>query len=115
MKPITKEQLHYLHVLLEANPKLRKAILQNSSSEQVDVLSQCCLNFLHGTFKVQPAEFERLRKKKGTIRNIANRRIKTLDRRKLLVQQGNGFLSLILPAAISLLSTILQRSTTTAK
>jgi hypothetical protein len=112
MKPITNEQLHYLHVLLGANPKLRKAILEHSSAEQIDVLSQCCLNFLHGTFKVQPGELLQLRKRKSTIRSIANRRIKTPDRRKLLVQQGNGFLSLILPAAISLLSTILQRPPT---
>jgi hypothetical protein len=109
MKPITKEQLHYLHVLLEANPKLRKAILENSSRDQIDALSQCCLNFLHGTFKVQPEDFAKLRKNKGAIRAVANRRVKTPDRRKLFVQRGNGFLSLILPAAISLLSSILQQ------
>jgi hypothetical protein len=109
MRTITNEQLHYLHVLLGANPKLRKAILEHSSAEQVDVLSQCCLNFLHGTFKVKADELKQLQKRKSTIRTIANRRVKAHDRRKLLVQQGNGFLSLILPAAISLLSTILQR------
>jgi hypothetical protein len=109
MKKIDNEALHYLNVVKNARPKLRRALLKHSDKDQIDALAQCCLNFLRQTFKVTSPELAKLRRHRASIRAIADNRVARDKKRKIFVQRGAGFLPFILPAAISLLSTILSK------
>ena len=42
-----KENYHTLHVLKEARPKLRKAIISNCDRDLVNSISKCILNVLN--------------------------------------------------------------------
>jgi hypothetical protein len=107
---IDKDGIHYLNVVKSAKPKLRRALLLNSDSKHIDALAQCCINFLAQSFRVAPAELRKLAKYKKAIRSVADSETSSDRKREIFVQRGNGFLPLLLPAAISLLTSILLPS-----
>jgi len=101
-----KSNYYALHVLREAEKKLRKAITSNCNKELVNSISECILNVLNGNVKLTGCNTRKLRKHKVTLGKVADRRVPLSTKKKLIVQRG-GFLlplfSAILPAIASLI------------
>ena len=58
------------------NTKLRKAILEHADADLISALCEFAHNILRGTVRLTPREkVRRLRKYKGKLRLIANRRL----------------------------------------
>lgn len=95
-----KRHHHLLSLLAHAKPSQRAAILKTATSSQVKCLCEICKNVLCGNV---PVSVSKLKKYKSTIREVAQKSTNLNRKRKLLCQKG-GFLPLILPAIISLLT-----------
>lgn len=102
-----KRHVHLLHLLSTATPQQRKAILRTASKEQIKLLCEICQNLLAGNISINTKKLHSYRK---TIRQLANKKIPILKKKKLFLNQTGGFLPLILPTVLSLLSGVVSRA-----
>jgi hypothetical protein len=86
---------------------LRKAVIKNSSKEEIYAICECVLNICNGNLKLSRAEFENLAKYKGTFSRLLHKKTNLRDKRNLLVQKG-GFLQFLIPAIVSGIASIVS-------
>jgi hypothetical protein len=98
-----KSQYHYLHVLKDAKPQARRALLSSASDELIKVIVECAINTLNGNHKLSTDEKSKLGKYKNRLRELVNPKISFKSKRKLLIQKG-GF---IVPLLTSILSSVI--------
>jgi hypothetical protein len=95
-----KSQLHFLHVLKDAKPQARRALLSSASNELIKAIIECCINTLSGNLKLSSQEKSKLSKFIKRLWTSVNPKIGLRHKRKLLIQKG-GF---IVPLLTSILS-----------
>jgi hypothetical protein len=97
-----KSQLHYLHVLKDAKPQARRALITSASDELIKVIVECTINTLNGISnyvqKNKPSKYN------SQLRALLNPKINFKSKRKLLVQRG-GFR---VPLLTSILSGVIR-------
>jgi hypothetical protein len=103
-----KSNYNVLHVLKNAKPKLRKAIISNCTPDLINCISECALNVLRGTIKLSTCMKRKLRKHRGQLRKVTDKSVPLTSKRRLVVQKG-GFLVPLLSAVLPLISTLLFR------
>ena len=104
-----KSNFHELHVLKNAKPKLRKAILTNCNRELINTISECVLNVLKGNLKLTDSQKRKLRKFRRQLRSITGRRV-ALATKKELINQLGGFLVPLLSAILPTVANLIFRS-----
>jgi hypothetical protein len=72
-----KSQLHYLHVLKDAEPQARRALLASASDELLKVIVECAINTLKGILNY-------LQKKRIDSVNIRASYVRWLTRKSVL-------------------------------
>jgi len=100
---LTKEQVKLLQLLNVCPTKLRKQLLQKIQIHCIKAICECCLNTLKGNVPLSKHQKKSLSKYKETLRKLADRKIALVKKRKLIVQKG-GFLNVLIPAALSVLT-----------
>lgn len=86
--------------------KLRNGIIQNGNKNFIKSICECCHNLLKGNIKLPKEDLEKIRKYKAAIRKILKKSsLKT--KKKFLIQHG-GFLQILIPAAVSAISSIIS-------
>ena len=95
-----QSQLHFLHVLKDAKPQARRALLACANDELIKAIVECALNTLNGNHKLTKEEKSKLKKYKSRLRTLINPKISFKSKRKLLVQKG-GFLVPLLASVLS--------------
>lgn len=90
-----------LHTLQSA--KLRKSILENSDIHLIKTLIECIQNTLNGNVTLTKNEIKKLRRFKTVLRKILHSKCKLEQKRKLIIQSGQGAFFPILLAPIVLL------------
>jgi len=78
-----------LKVLSTAEPKLKKAILKNISSDTLRCICDCCHNLLNGNIHLTGAQKRKLVAHKNLVRTLASVKA-SLSRKKRLLQQKGG-------------------------
>mgnify|MGYP000365505319 CR=1 FL=1 len=101
-----KSNYHALHVLKNASPRLRKAILKNADKGLILSIVECALNILNGNCKIGKCTKRKLGKFRKVLRELC-KKASISKKRKLIIQKG-GFLlpllSAVLPSLISLIT-----------
>ena len=95
-----KSQLHFLHVLKDAKPQARRALLTSADDDLIKAIVECAINTLNGNHKLTEEDKGKLSKYKNRLRALVNPKISFKSKRKLLIQKG-GF---IVPLLTSILS-----------
>ena len=95
-----QSQLHFLHVLKDAKPQARRALLASADDELIKAIVECALNTLNGNHKLTKEEKSKLKKYKSRLRALINPKISFKSKRKLLVQKG-GFIVPLLASVLS--------------
>jgi hypothetical protein len=103
-----KSNYHALNVLKSAQPKLRKAIISNCNRELLNCISECILNVLNGNLKVSDCAKQKLKKHKSVHRKVADKRVTSSAKMRLIHQRG-GFLLPLLTAVLPTLANLLFR------
>ena len=86
-----KSSFYKLRTLKDAKPKSRKAIISNCDKELINSISECALHVLRGNVKLLESQKKRLRKYKGRLRTVVDKRV-PMARKKRLIKQRGGFL-----------------------
>ncbi|GBM97300.1 hypothetical protein AVEN_27067-1 [Araneus ventricosus] len=104
-----KRHAHLLHVLSAAGSQQRNVILKSATSKQLKTLCEICEYVLAGN--VSKANVTRLCRYKRTIRQLAYRNVSRARKRKLLnTNQIGGFLPLFLPADLSIVGGLVEKT-----
>ena len=71
---------HLLCLISNCKNKLRKAIIKNSSKEEIYAICECVLNICNGNLKITKTDYEKLSKFKQIFcRSCTKKRINTLN------------------------------------
>jgi hypothetical protein len=99
-----KSHLHFLHVIRDAKPLPRRALLTSSSDDLRKVTVERATNTLNGIHKLSKEDKGKLSKYKNRLRAFVNPKISIKSKRKLLIHRG-GF---IVPLLTSILSGVIE-------
>ena len=83
-------------MLRKCTPAQRKALLEVAHDDLLEALTECCMNVYLKTIKVNPSVLKQLTPLKEDLRFFADNRNPLNQRREVLLQKGEGFLSLVL-------------------
>lgn len=103
------ENVDFLKVLCCCNKKLFKNIINGSNQKLILCLCECVLNCLNGNIDLNETEKHQLKKYKKVLRELIKKKISLKKRKQLLLQKGSGFLPIILPTVLSLLTDFLTQ------
>jgi hypothetical protein len=70
----------------------------------IDAISEIAKNCLAGNINLKRCDFQKLSKYQNILRQISKK--STVKRRKQILQQKGGFLSLLIPPALSLIASV---------
>ena len=97
----------FLRLLAKCNRVQRKAILKVADDALVRTICECVLNVLKETVPVSKAAKRKLLVHKKSLIALAEKRTPLHKKKKILVQHGGNFLSVLLPPVLRVLSSIL--------
>ena len=106
MSAVVKRALPLLEV--DATPKLKKAIIKHAPTDLVTAISEIVLNLIKGVIKLTAHQKKRLSRYKKELLALAKKKVPLGKKRKILVQKGGGVVSILVPLALSLLSSKLK-------
>ena len=102
-----KSLLNYLKKFLNGNNKVKRNFIKNLSKRDIKVLCMTIYNILHNKIPINTADKEKLFKFRKVLHKFC-KSSHTIKKRKEILQQSGGYLNILLPAAISGLSTIIS-------
>ena len=106
---LNEQQVRQLEVLCVCPHHKRKHLLKIVPNSCIKAISECCHNLLCGNIKISKGQKKTLTPYKTVLRTLAQKRVPLSKKRDLLVQKGNGILSILIPAAITAISSLLSR------
>jgi hypothetical protein len=98
-----KSQLHILHVLKDAIPSARRALLTSADDDLIEAIVECAINALNGNHKLTKEDKGKLSKYKNRLWALVNPKNSFMNKRKILIKKG-GF---IVPLLTSILSGVI--------
>ena len=101
------KQFGYLYHLTNCSPHQRNLSLATATPEQVHAICEVCTNLLKGTIPISHNQKERIRGHADKIRNLADSSIPFKDKKKIIAQEGSGFLTDVVSPLMSTLGMFL--------
>lgn len=97
----------YLTLLSKAKKsKRRKLLIDLADFDEIRAISECIANVLTGNVRMKAGDKKKLTKHKKILRYLASKGTNTKKKKRLLHQKG-GFLTSLLPIALSAVSSLL--------
>jgi hypothetical protein len=97
----------YLTLLTKIkNKKRRNKLIDLADGGEIQAIGECILNILQGTIPLSKRQLNQLKKNRNQMRALAKRSY-SIKKKKAILKQRGGFLSAILPFAVSALSSLL--------
>ncbi len=101
-----KENLKKLSSLKSKNQ--RDKLIKKLKSSEINSISEISKNCLLGNIPLKNCEFNKLKKFSKYLRLLAKKTISQKKKRRILIQKG-GFLNILIPPVLSLLSNFLMK------
>ena len=99
------KNLNNLKTLSCCRKKIKDKLIKKGEKKLIDCIDECVYNTLNGNVKLSPKDKIRLSKYKYSLRKLLNKKNQK-DKKKVIIQEG-GFLRILLPSAIALISSLL--------
>ncbi len=87
--------------------KVKNQVIKKGKKDLIHTICECVHNTLNGKVKLTPKELNKLNNHKYTLRKLLSKK-NLKDKKEILIQKG-GFLNILLPSAIALLTSILEK------
>ena len=100
-----KRNLNGINDLVESFASKRRKIVRNANSDFTKAIADICYNIIKGNLVISEENKQQLKKNKKPIRKMADKKIPTFIKKKMMVQKG-GILPGLIPA-ISIAASIL--------
>ena len=104
-----KQFISYAKKILASDKNQRKHLIRNSSPDFVHFICSLCKAFLKKQIVLSKTDSNKLRKDQATIKFLARTGNNIVKKQQVLTQKGNGIFSLLIPAGISLLSSLFSK------
>lgn len=104
---LTQKQLRDLELIKTCPKTLRKQVLKKLPNRSVKAICECTHNVLKGNIPLSPYQKKSLKKYKNSLRKIGTKKGTLFSKKKLIIQQG-GFLNILIPAALSVLTGLIN-------
>lgn len=104
---LRRQQLQQLRLIQNCPIHLRKQLLKKLPLKTVKTICECVYNTLNGNVKLTPKQKNKLTKYKYTLRKLASKKL-TLFNKKRLINQRGGFLNILIPAAVTAISSLIN-------
>jgi len=96
----------YLSLLSKSKKVNRRNVLIDLGNKQeIASIAECILNVLNGNIPLKKEEKKKMKRYKNVMRRVVDKKNNMSKKKTLLIQKG-GFLPLILPLALSALSSV---------
>lgn len=102
-----RKNINMLRVLYKAKPKLRKVILKHVEPSCIQAICDVVLNVLKSVVKLSPTQKRKIAKHKHHLRLLVSKATSLDKRRRVLVQKGDGFLTLVLGSVLKELGSLI--------
>lgn len=103
-----KQNYHHLKVLASSKTHQIKAIIKTADNPLIQTLCECVYNLLSANLPITPQKKNKLSLHKKHLLKLTSKGLSIDQKRKILVQHGGNFLTLLLPAAITVLEQFLK-------
>lgn len=104
-----QRNLALLETLHKAPAHIRRVILARASPDLISALCEIAINVLYGRVPLTTKQYNQLNKNKRLIRLIADKKVKTVKKKRLITQHGSGFILPLLSAAIPFITSLFSR------
>ena len=104
---LSKQHMHQLQLIKVCPAKLRQDFLRKLPNSGIKAVCECALNAIKGNVPLTSYQKAKLRGHKRTLRKLADKSIPLFKKRRLIVQKG-GFLGVLIPAALSVLTSLIK-------
>jgi hypothetical protein len=105
---LSRKDVSKLRLYTICPKKARKEFLKKLKKSEVKAICECVINTLRGNIQLKSNDLKKLRKYKNTLRSLASKKQPLYKKKHLIVQHG-GFLSTLLPIAVSLIGSLLMK------
>jgi len=105
-----KSQLHFLHVLRDAKPQVRREILASAGDDVIKAIVECAINTLKEIHKINKEEKGKLSKYKNRLRALIHPKFSFKSKRKLLIKKGGFIVALITSILSGVIRTLISNS-----
>lgn len=105
---LTKQHVQLLRMIQHCPKKVLKDLLSKCGKNGIKAICEVCMNTLKGNVPLTPTQKQTLHQHKNTLRALSRKKTPLYKKRKLLIQKG-GFLGVLIPAALSVLTTLLTK------
>lgn len=102
-----EKNLNVLKTLSCCKRKKRISIIKNGKRDLIKSIDECILNTLNGNVQLDKKVKDKLKRYKYSLRKILRKK-KLKDKKNILIQEG-GFLSTLLPTAIVIITSLLDK------
>lgn len=99
---------HIEHLKLLAKSKSKAKVIQKCPNSLIKALCECATNVLKGNVPLSKYQKARLMPYKKVVRKLGTKSVPLYKKRKILTQKGEGFLGFLLPAALSVLTSLIH-------
>ena len=102
-----RKNLDLLKVLHKAKPKLRKIILKHVEPSCIKAICDVVLNVLKSVIQISATQKRKLARYKHHLRLLTHKATPLDKRRRVLIQKGDGFLTLVLGCVLKELGSLI--------
>jgi hypothetical protein len=107
-----KRNIDYMKILARAKKRQRDALLTTADKDLILCLCDCANNILNGNVRLNPDQYQKLKKYKLPLRSLIDKRIKVKDKQDIIVNQKGGFLPLLLTPILSIVGSLIADAVT---
>lgn len=108
--PLILQHKDLIFLLTHISPKLRKEVLQTLKKREIDCISEIFSNFLKKRLTIKTKIINKLKSFKNDIRIVALKKTPIFKKKAILLsKRGGSILSLLLPLAASVLTSLISR------
>jgi len=109
MKSLTADNADFISFLTKLSPKNRVKLISTFSNSQIRVISEIFNNFLHKNLTTDTKVISKIKPFSKEVKKIALKRTPLYQKKKILSsKRGGAILSVLLPIAASLFSSIFR-------
>ena len=98
-----------LKVLAKCKPPMRKAIIKTADNDLLEAITECLLNICKNTIRISPKTYKKLAQYSRHIEVVADKSKPLTQRRRVILQKGDGFLPFLLAPVLEQLASFLTK------
>ena len=110
MKPYIIKHKEFLDFFINLTPKIKRTLIPSLNRGQLNTISEICKNFLNRNLSQDPNIIRKVKHSKKEIKHISLKKTPLYKKKKILqTKRGGAILSVLLPLAASLITSLFTR------